>query len=248
MSEVACEVLKITTGMVARTGSARTSESTSLPVLRGRFRSSTTRSGAGDSRYLPCRRKNKIASVPSSTELTCISRLLRASASLVRSISAGLSSTNSTSGIIFVAFIAMLGFPGEWLNRESEMERAAVTWLRFKPDTTTMVLDDLLADRQADTAAGIFRPGVQAFENSEDNFGVFGSDADSVVGDQEHPLPVLFFPGDANHRRGCAAKFDGVGDQVLQDLHQLRFVRGDYGELGANHLRAALGDRSLKIL
>src|SRR5438309_4860546 len=99
MSDTACEVLKTTTGIIARAELVLTSESTSLPVFRGRFKSRTTRCGQGASLYLPSRRKNKIASAPSLTELICKRRLLLTNASLVRSISAGLSSTSRTSGI-----------------------------------------------------------------------------------------------------------------------------------------------------
>jgi len=81
-----------------------------------------------------------------------------------------------------------------------------------------MVFDDFLADREANAAARIFTAGMQAFEDDKDRLRVLGSNADSVVGNREHPFPGLFFAGDLNDGRLFAAKLYCIGDQVLQHL------------------------------
>ncbi len=46
----------------------------------------------------------------------------------------------------------------------------------------------------------------------------------------ETPMPlsaILFFGGDSNGRRFFAVKFNGVADQVLEELHQLARVDSD---------------------
>ena len=86
----------------------------------------------------------------------------------------------------------------EDLNWKRKDKRAPLSRFGFHPDAPTVMLDNLLADRQPDPASGILHPGMQPFENSEYDLGMFTRDADSVVRDREHPLPV-FFPGRDAH-------------------------------------------------
>src|SRR5258708_3317871 len=144
MSVLACEGVKITTGIFDREGSALMSESTWRPSRRGRLRSSTTRSGEGASAYFPWWRKNEIASAPSCTVFTWKCCLLWASTSLVKSMSAGLSSTNRISGVFIGLSVASAFYYFDW---KGELETGPVTGFRLDPDAPAMPLDNLLADR-----------------------------------------------------------------------------------------------------
>ena len=88
------------------------------------------------------------------------------------------------------------------------------------PDTAAMELDDFFADGQADAGAGVFAAGVEALEYDEDAVEGFRVDADAVVLDRESPLVLVWKVEcvDAYVRRGFAVKFEGVGDEVLEEL------------------------------
>ncbi len=72
MSSSAFDVVSTTTGMERSSGSDLISASTSRPSLRGRFRSSSTRSG----REFAGLRRNSIASTPSPTILQRVAHLV----------------------------------------------------------------------------------------------------------------------------------------------------------------------------
>src|SRR5512139_952417 len=116
MSSSASEVVRTTTGMDRSSGSPLTSSSTSRPSLRGRLRSSSTRSGRGADAWWPSRRRNLIASSPSFTTCRLFLTLLSSKASLVSSTSPGSSSTSSTSigrGLSFIVHVSGVG----WVRR-----------------------------------------------------------------------------------------------------------------------------------
>ena len=60
-------------------------------------------------------------------------------------------------------------------------------WIR-----AAVLLNDLLADGQANAVAGIFGASVQAVENDEHALGVLGGYADTVIGYSESPFGSLF--------------------------------------------------------
>jgi len=76
--------------------------------------------------------------------------------------------------------------------------------------------DDPLADSQPDACAGIFLSGVQPAKGRKDVFPVFFVDPDAVVRHAEMVAPVLSGHGDMDARRLCAAKFEGIAQQILQ--------------------------------
>src|SRR5450755_3296341 len=236
MSELACEVVNTTTGMVASVGSVLMSESTWRPSLRGRFRSSTTRSGEGAVLYFRSWRRNEIASAPSCTVLTWKCCLLWASTSLVKSISAGLSSTNRTSGVLIVLSVASV-CRFDW---KCEFEARPVTGFRFHPDPAAMPLDNLLADRQPDPVSRILFPRMQAPEDYEHAVQMFGRDADPVVLYRNHPVLRHHLRLDLNHRLCRSPKLDGIANQVLEYLRQLRPIGHHRWKLIVLYDRAAV--------
>ncbi len=63
---------------------------------------------------------------------------------------------------------------------------------------TAVVLDDLLAQRQADAIALEAIAAVEAMEDVEDALVVFGRDADSVVAHAQEPATVLGLRADVD--------------------------------------------------
>src|SRR4029077_9529073 len=67
-------------------------------------------------------------------------------------------------------------------GRQSKSEDGPAVGTGQGFDTPPVPFNDLLADGQPDSVAGILGSGMQAVENDEDAFQVFGRYADSVVG------------------------------------------------------------------
>src|SRR5208283_5736197 len=99
-----------------------------------------------------------------------------------------------------------------------EFEGGAGTGLRLYPDPPAIVLDDLLADGQADPTARVFGTRVQTAEDDKNVFRVLGRDSDSVIAHVEPPLLIGLFSLHGNHRRLLAAELDGIPDLILEDL------------------------------
>jgi hypothetical protein len=51
-----------------------------------------------------------------------------------------------------------------------------------------MPLDDFLADREPDSGARVFLPGMQALKDLENTFGIPRIDSDAVILDRNYPL------------------------------------------------------------
>src|SRR5688572_8442410 len=99
-------------------------------------------------------------------------------------------------------------------------------------DGAAVALDDPAAEREPDTGASVHIVPVQALEWLEDALGVLRVEADAVVGDDDLPAgagrrrqgrPLVMTRGgaDPNERRRRAAEFQGVDDQVLEQLSHL---------------------------
>ena len=108
---------------------------------------------------------------------------------------------------------------------DGEGEGRTLAGFGFHGDAAAVALDDLLADGQADARAGILGPGVQPLEDDEDALEVFGLHADAVVLHREYPMALVTAHADVDSRRLLAAEFDGVADEVLEQLRQLGGVR-----------------------
>src|SRR6476646_1253920 len=83
-------------------------------------------------------------------------------------------------------------------KRPAEHRARGHPWCGVEPEPAAMVLDDLLAHRQADAGATVGVPPVQALEDHEDLVLVLLLDADPVVAAGELPHPGLV------RRPGCA--------------------------------------------
>src|SRR5437016_11788365 len=151
-----------------------------------------------------------MASAPSVTVRTRPVNSPRDSISAVRSRSAGLSSTGRISVVLFMA----LPIPGNRvvLPGESEVESRTTTLLRCDPYSSAILLDDLAADGQADSVAGILGAGVQPLKYDKDILAILRRNADAVVGNGEYPFVLLPLSGDLNLRSFWPAKFNGIAD------------------------------------
>src|SRR5215207_9041512 len=96
MSSSASDVVRTTIGIARSPGSPLTSRSTARPSIRGRLRSSNTRSGRGHAAYSPSWRRNRMASTPSGTWCSVCWRSWYSNASRIMSSSPGSSSTSRT--------------------------------------------------------------------------------------------------------------------------------------------------------
>jgi len=86
------------------------------------------------------------------------------------------------------------------------------------------LLDDPLANRQADTTSLVSIAAVQALEDAEDLVRMLRVDADA--GDRNYPRTVPLRRADV-HARGFLAVLQRVADQVLKQHCEPAFVHGD---------------------
>src|SRR6266576_2452246 len=110
---------------------------------------------------------------------------------------------------------------------DREAEAAAAPLVRLDPDPAMMALDDPLADREPDAAAGVGVAAVQALEYGEDPVGVLRVDPDAVVRDGEARRPTLALGRQVDPWRPLLDELDCVRDQVLEELAKLRLVAPD---------------------
>ena len=123
--------------------------------------------GDGRRRHIFLRGEDKpMASAPSETVLTWLGHGLCARASMVKSRSAGLSSTSRISAVPchHAGSCLSASFPAGKVNLKMVPPPSSGHGL----NCASVPFDDLLADRQPDAVAGIFGAGVQAVENDED--------------------------------------------------------------------------------
>src|SRR5215467_2550392 len=125
--------------------------------------------------------------------------------------------------------------------RQREIECRAYAELRFEPDPSTVALDDLFGYREADAAALIFPALVQPLKHLENAVSKLLIDADSIVLDREQPFPVARRRVQPDPWRPCGAEFQGVADQVLQQLPQL-------GLIGVHHRQRSEGNVGVGFL
>ena len=72
-------------------------------------------------------------------------------------------------------------------------------------------------------------------------------DADTIVAHREDPFAGAPLGRDVHARRLHAVELDGVADQVLEHLHQLRGVGRYAGQRVLRHLRPRFLDRGPQI-
>ena len=81
-----------------------------------------------------------------------------------------------------------------------------------------------MTDGQADAGARVLGAGVEALEDLEDALGVLRLNANAVVLDGKQPLTLAVPGGDMDARRVLAPELDGIGDEVLENQHELRHI------------------------
>src|SRR5205807_10149 len=108
--------------------------------------------------------------------------------------------------------------------RQFDPEAASPTLLRLDADASAEPLDPLLDDRQTNTRSRIRFRAVQALEDAEDPLLMRGCDPDALVLDPHLSRPRLSrFRPDAD-AGVTAAEFDGVRQEIREDLNQHRSI------------------------
>src|SRR5436190_18659266 len=107
---------------------------------------------------------------------------------------------------------------------QREVERRPLIGLRVEPDPASSLLDDALADRETDAAAGVLVARVVPAEEVEDVVRERGVDADPVVLHRESDELAVADSGDFDDRGAVALELDRVRDEVLEELQQVELV------------------------
>ncbi len=89
-----------------------------------------------------------------------------------------------------------------------------------------MPLNDLLADGQAYTGTLVIFAGVQALKDDKDALEILGVDANAIVTHGKFPFLFPILHGNVHPRRFIRlVELKGIADQILEQLHQLGFIR-----------------------
>src|SRR6266436_5073420 len=90
-----------------------------------------------------------------------------------------------------------------------------------------MAFHDSSANGQPDARARVLFAGMEPLKHLKDTFEVFQFDADPVVLNGKSPLTSVGFRGNGDFRPAFIAIFDGVSDQILEQLRKLRGIGDD---------------------
>ena len=118
---------------------------------------------------------------------------------------------------------------------------------RLHPNAPAVAMNDLLADREADTCATVCVGRVQALEKSKDKVRVLGCNADSIVMNGYPPFGPIQVCANGNLRSLLATIFDCIAYQVLKQLHEVHLMHEQVWEQTAMYGRSALLNRSFQI-
>src|SRR5207302_917704 len=99
----------------------------------------------------------------------------------------------------------------------SEIKCRSRSQRRFHPYSAAVALDHLLAEGEAKSVSGVFLP-VQALENLEYAALECRIDTRAVVFHGEYAIGVRRPGGDVDARRRRLAVFDGISDEMVQNL------------------------------
>ena len=86
---------------------------------------------------------------------------------------------------------------------------------------------------------------MQALKDHKNPGGIVGLDSDAVIAHGKAPLAGFLLDRHVNAGRFRAVKFQGISDQVLENLAQLRRVDRDRGQRIVAYDRVRLFDRNL---
>ena len=87
-----------------------------------------------------------------------------------------------------------------------------------------MAFYDLAADGQADAGTGVILAGMEPLKHLKNTFKVLWLDADPVILDGKDPIVPTQPGADLNLRLALVAVFNGVSDQILKELGELRAI------------------------
>jgi hypothetical protein len=90
-----------------------------------------------------------------------------------------------------------------------------------------MAFYDFSANRQSDSGARVLFARVEPLEHLKDALEVLRLDADSVVLNGKSPLTPVGSGGNGDFRPAFIAIFDGVPNQILEQLRKLRGIGDD---------------------
>src|SRR3954451_11311288 len=107
--------------------------------------------------------------------------------------------------------------------------RAPLPGRALRPDPSTVLLDDPLADGKPDAGARIVLLAVQAVEGLEDAFGLRGVHSDPIVRYGEDRGVALYLGADTDDGN-VLGELERVADQVQEDLAELAGVTEDHGQ------------------
>jgi len=110
-----------------------------------------------------------------------------------------------------------------------------------------VALDNLLAKRQPKPRSRIFRATMQSLQELKDMLGMCRVKPNAIVTHRKDPLSLLTGGRHVHLWRLCAAEFDGVLNQVLHQLHELRRICHDHWQRIVGHHGTALSNRPLQI-
>src|SRR5688572_20105001 len=109
--------------------------------------------------------------------------------------------------------------------RQRKAKSRADSGLGRYPDAPSVTFDDPFTDGQADPGSWVLLPGLDPLENDENALKVIGGNTDPIILHRYNPLMWFFLHPHPDQGLGpSAAKLDGVGDQVLKNLGELRTV------------------------
>src|SRR4030095_3690564 len=100
---------------------------------------------------------------------------------------------------------------------------------------------------QPDASSGIFPARVQTLEDSENALEILRVDADAIVTHRKLPLSSAMFHIDVDLRRTFAAVFDGIADEILEYLQQLRGISRNGWQRPMGHHSPTLLDDGCEV-
>src|SRR6267142_353136 len=188
---------------------------TSIPPSLGILRSSRMSRGWPPRRWLkaPSRNTNSIASTPSRSRTTLLTRLLLRSARMMSSASASLSSTSKISTASKSSTLISSG--------QCEREHRAVIHLAFGPHSSAVPGNHAVDDGKSHSRAAELVGAMQSLEYAKQLPRVFHVEADAVVADGVVILRTDLAAADLDERPCClAAVLDRIGNEIRPHLAQ----------------------------
>ena len=132
-------------------------------------------------------------------------------------------------------------------RRQSKSNCNAWAITGLNPNPAPVSLHNFTRNRESEAGPGHLRP-LQTMEGQEQPFPVLGIDSFALIAHREKPS--FWYAGGAyfNDRRLRSAKFQGVRDQMLEQLRQTIPIAEDLRQIADRDRRAGLADRPIQVL